>query len=33
MIVIPNQNLFNMSNEKTSLMDAFKYVVSRYIYR
>ncbi|CAK4616454.1 hypothetical protein LEN26_011851 [Aphanomyces euteiches] len=24
MIVIPNQNLFNMSTEKTSLMDAFR---------
>ncbi|TYZ59662.1 hypothetical protein PybrP1_005455 [[Pythium] brassicae (nom. inval.)] len=24
MIVIPNQNLFNMSNERTSLMDAFR---------
>jgi cell division protein FtsZ len=24
MLVIPNQNLFNMSNEKTSLMDAFR---------
>lgn len=26
MIVIPNQNLFNMSNERTSLMDAFRCV-------
>ncbi|KAF1775431.1 Cell division protein FtsZ, C-terminal [Phytophthora cactorum] len=24
MLVIPNQNLFNMSNERTSLMDAFR---------
>ncbi|CAI5725961.1 unnamed protein product [Peronospora effusa] len=24
MLVIPNQNLFNMSNERTSLMDAFQ---------
>ncbi|TMW60668.1 hypothetical protein Poli38472_000710 [Pythium oligandrum] len=24
MIVIPNQNLFNMSNDRTSLMDAFR---------
>ncbi|KAF1335461.1 Cell division protein ftsz, partial [Globisporangium splendens] len=27
MIVIPNQNLFNMSTERTSLMDAFRNVV------
>lgn len=26
MIVIPNQNLFNMSTERTSLMDAFRCV-------
>jgi cell division protein FtsZ len=26
MLVIPNQNLFNMSNERTSLMDAFRFV-------
>jgi len=25
-ITIPNQNLFNMSNAKTSLMEAFRYV-------
>ncbi|RLN88218.1 hypothetical protein BBJ28_00008524 [Nothophytophthora sp. Chile5] len=27
MLVIPNQNLFNMSNERTSLMDAFRFVM------
>lgn len=31
MIVIPNQNLFNMSNERTSLMDAFRYEYTQQI--